>query len=49
VRLPRLVPIAADATLSLYADNTWLDVPCRVAGSSTSPAWLTASAKSERL
>jgi PilZ domain len=30
VRMPRLVPIAADATLSLYADNTWLDVPCRV-------------------
>ena len=29
VRLPRLFPIA-DATLSLYADNRWLDVPCKV-------------------
>ena len=30
VRLPRLLQIAADATLSLYADDRWLDVPCRV-------------------
>jgi len=30
VRLPRLVPVAADATLSLYADDHWLDVRCRV-------------------
>src|SRR5947207_14937029 len=30
VRLPRLLQVAADATLSLYADDRWLDVPCRV-------------------
>ena len=30
VRLPRLIPVAADATLSLYADDRWLDVPCRI-------------------
>ena len=30
VRLPRLLQVAADATLSLYADDHWLDVPCRV-------------------
>jgi hypothetical protein len=30
VRMPRLVPVAADATLSLYADDRWLEVPCRV-------------------
>ena len=30
VRLPRLLPVAADATLSLFADDRWLDVPCRV-------------------
>jgi hypothetical protein len=30
VRLPRLLAVAADATLSLYADDRWLDVPCRV-------------------
>ena len=30
VRLPRLMQVAADATLSLYADDRWLDVPCRV-------------------
>src|SRR3954469_22351312 len=30
VRLPRLLQVAVDATLSLYADDRWLDVPCRV-------------------
>jgi hypothetical protein len=30
VRVPRLLQVAADATLSFYADNRWLDVPCRV-------------------
>jgi hypothetical protein len=30
VRLPRLLPVSADATLSLMADDHWLDVPCRV-------------------
>jgi hypothetical protein len=30
VRLPRLMQVAADATLSLYADDRWLDVPCKV-------------------
>jgi len=30
VRLPRLLPVAADATLSLFADDRWLDVPCKV-------------------
>ena len=30
VRLPRLMQVAADATLSLYADDRWLEVPCKV-------------------
>jgi len=30
VRMHRLVPVSADATLSLYADDHWLDVRCRV-------------------
>ena len=30
VRLPRLLQVAADTTLSLYADDRWLDVPCTV-------------------
>ncbi|HXD73686.1 MAG TPA: PilZ domain-containing protein [Vicinamibacterales bacterium] len=30
VRLPRLFNVQADVTLSLYADDRWLDVPCRI-------------------
>jgi hypothetical protein len=30
VRMPRLFPIAADATLSLYADDRWFDLKCKV-------------------
>jgi PilZ domain len=30
VRLPRLLPVAADATLSFLADDQWLNVPCKV-------------------
>ena len=30
VRLPRFFNVAADATLSFYADDGWLDVPCKV-------------------
>lgn len=30
VRMHRLVPVSADATLSLYADDEWLEVRCRV-------------------
>ncbi len=30
VRLPRLFEASADATLSLYADDHWLDLPCRI-------------------
>ena len=30
VRLPRLFQVAADATLSLFADDRWLDVPCTI-------------------
>ena len=30
VRLPRLMQVAADATLSLHADDRWLEVPCKV-------------------
>ena len=30
VRLPRLLQVAADATLSLFADDRWLDVRCKV-------------------
>jgi len=30
VRMPRLFQVAVDATLSLYADDHWLDVKCRV-------------------
>jgi hypothetical protein len=30
VRLPRLVNVETNVTLSLYADDRWLDVPCRV-------------------
>ena len=30
VRLPRFFQVAANATLSLLADDRWLDVPCRV-------------------
>jgi len=30
VRLPRLLNVDADATLSLYADDQWLDVPCKI-------------------
>ena len=30
VRLPRLFNVEADVTLSLYADDRWLDVPCRI-------------------
>ena len=30
VRLPRLMQVSTDATLSLYADDRWLDVRCKV-------------------
>lgn len=30
VRLPRFFDVAAGATLSFYADNRWLDIPCTV-------------------
>ena len=30
VRMPRLFQVAADATLSLYADDRWLDLKCKV-------------------
>ena len=30
VRLPRLFAVEENATLSFYADNHWLDVPCRI-------------------
>jgi hypothetical protein len=30
VRLPRFFQVAADAILSFYADDHWLDVPCKV-------------------
>jgi len=30
VRMPRLFPLADNATLSLYADDRWLDVPCKI-------------------
>jgi hypothetical protein len=30
VRLPRLFEVAADATLSLFADDEWFDVPCTI-------------------
>jgi len=30
VRLPRFFKVAADATLSFYADDRWLDIPCKV-------------------
>src|SRR3977135_4367120 len=37
VRLPRFVQVAADATLSLLADDHWLDVPCRVVRCTETP------------
>ena len=30
VRLPRLFPVSVDAMLCLYADDHWLEVPCRI-------------------
>ena len=30
VRLPRFFNVSADATLSFYAEDRWLDVPCTV-------------------
>ena len=30
VRMPRLFQVAVDATLSLYADDRWLDLKCKV-------------------
>lgn len=30
VRLPRFFKVSAEATLSFYADDRWLDIPCKV-------------------